>query len=143
MLTHEVTIVQERRYNRILGYILAVLMLLSGMCLENEMADSSFAFIQSYNPSNSYMCAVEEQFIENTPCTIEVLGTRTASFFISEVRRAASLKLGIRVTIFLLCAELVIRCISQAKTYGIRYDSNEPCHRMVVLSYIHKTDGKK
>ena len=143
MLTLEVTIVRERKYNRILGYILAALILLSGMCLENTTADSSFAFIQAYNPSDSYMCVVEEQIIEAIPCTIEALGARTISCLVSEGRRANNVKLGIRIIVFLLCAESMIRYISQIKAHDDLCDSIEPYHRTVVLNYIHNTDGKK
>lgn len=129
---------------KILCFILVIFIVLSGMCIENIEADSSFAYAPM-EETNSYIMTDDAVISQAEPCTTEMLGVRNnagiqrlASQFINQKRESkVSLNFLYSNIFFLHEKERRFLISSKAITFC------NQCQDELVVNYIHKSDGKK
>ena len=133
----------KTKYNQIISYILAVFMLLSGMCLENAEADSLFVSYETAQMAST-IGSLEKEILCNESCTIEMLGIRSTSYALNAVRRSNyRMDVRYRAAIALFCVEKFAQNLSNFHIAVNAIQFPELYGKAVVLHYIHSQDGKK
>lgn len=133
----------KTKSNQIICYILAVFMLLAGMCFENLEADSSFAFYGTAEMT-SVIGSLDREILCNESCTIEMLGIRSTSYALSAARRSACrTDIRYRAAIISLCVENFTQNLSNFHIAANAIQFPELYGSAVVLHYIHSQDGEK
>ena len=133
----------KTKYNYIICYILAVFMLLSGMCLESVEADSSFA-LQTAVQTTASIGSSNHEILCNESCTIEMLGIRGTSYAVSVAKRSNHrTDIRFRASILLLCVEKCAQNFSNFHIAANAIQFPELYAKAVVLNFIHNQDGKK
>ncbi len=136
----EVTGLKER-YNKFICYILALLVLFSGMCLENIKTDSSFAF-KTVKSNDSYVKNLDTEFINNESCSVEMLGVRNVSRLVRNIRRV-TYRTDVRSFSCLVCADILAQNISNYYAVVEQVDLPALFGKAAILNFIHNKDGKK
>lgn len=127
--------------NSRLCYFLTVILLLSGMCFEHVEADSSFVYPECsktaavLSSGGSVLTAVDS-------CTPEMLGHPDADTAISDARRPSGRTSFRSFQTILFLRNCFQGLIIILLTVGIGISIESASHT-VIVSYIHKKDGKK
>lgn len=130
----------RKRYNKVLCYILIVLMLFLGMCLENTKADSFFGCTLIELEASSIDAQDLGKGIDNS-CTTEMLQKNEKLVVKNAAKHILNRKSG-KETAFLLSAQFMTHCFSYAyDTLLLQLPEN--CSNSFVLHYIHDKDGEK
>ncbi len=133
----------KTKYNRIICYILAVFMLLTGMCLENAEADSLFVYHETAK-TTSMISSYEKEFLCNQSCTTEMLGIRSNSYSLSAAQRSNyRTDIRYRAAVIVFCVEKFAQNLSNFRIAANAIQFPELYGKAVVLHYIHSQDGKK
>lgn len=128
-------------YNRIICCIFAVLMLFSGMCLDNNKADVLFASAPVHH-ATVVIDSLDKEISENQSCTIDMLGIRSVSSAIRAVKRS-NFKMDTRISAVLFCADLYAHNISILRAVTDTTELPDLYYKTAVLNYIQSIDGKK
>lgn len=133
----------KTKYNQLICFILALFMLLTGMCLENVEADSYLAFYETAQTS-AVIGSWDKEILCNESCTIEMLGIRSASYSFSAARRSNyRMDIRYRAVIISFCVEKFTQNLSNFYMAANAVQFPELYGKAVVLHYIHNQDGKK
>ncbi len=133
----------KTKYNAIICYILAVVMLLSGMCLENVEADSSFALTQTAQTA-SMIRSLDYEVLCNESCTIKMLGIRDTVYALNASRRTNyRTDIRVRASVILFCVDKYTQNFSSFHAAVNAIQFPELYSKTAVLNYIHNQDGKK
>ena len=77
----------NRTYQKVISAILAIFLLVSGMCLENTKADSyNLSSVSKQEASLSNSLSVEYDYVQS--CAEEILGRQNISNIIGSVRNS-------------------------------------------------------
>lgn len=126
--------------NRIICCIFAVLMLFSGICLDNNKVDILFASAPVHK-TNAVIDILDKDISENRSCTIDMLGIHNAASAVRAVKRS-DFKVDIRISEILFCADLFTHNISVFHAVDTA-ELPELYYKTAVLGYIQSIDGKK
>lgn len=133
----------KTKYNYLICYILAVFMLLSGMCLENTQADFSFALTKTAQPTST-IGSLSKEILCNESCTIEMLGIRSTSYALNAARRTNyRTDIRVRASVILFCVDKFTQNFSNFHVAVNALQFPELYGKTAVLNYIHNQDGKK
>lgn len=128
-------------YNRIMCCVFAVLMLFSGMCLDDNKADILFASAP-ISQATAVIDSLDKEISENQSCTIDMLGVRNVSSAIRAAKRS-NFKMDTRMSAVLFCADLFTHNISILHAVTDTTELPDLYYKTAVLSYIQNIDGKK
>ena len=99
----------NRTYQKVISAILAIFLLVSGMCLENTKADSyNLSSVSKQEASLSDSLGVEYGYVQS--CAEEILGQQNISNIIGSVRNSNLKKDSKYSFVFLVVNESVQRC---------------------------------
>lgn len=131
----------QRRNQKILSYVLAILMLISGMCLGNVKADSFFAS----SSDSKKVClsdTINEELAYVESCTEEMLGHQSVANVVSAISNLR-LKTENGESLAFLCVDILVpNTIYFYVTEDTVFSPEKHC-KTVTLNYIHNQDGKK
>ena len=131
----------NRTYQKVISAILAIFLLVSGMCLENTKADSyNLSSVSKQEASLSNSLSVEYDYVQS--CAEEILGRQNISNIIGSVRNSNLKKDSKYSLVFLVVNEFVHSLIHFNMTEHTIASPEKHCEN-VILSYIHNQDGKK
>lgn len=131
----------NRTYQKVISAILAIFLLVSGMCLENTKADSyNLSSVSKQEASLSDSLGVEYGYVQS--CAEEILGQQNISNIIGSVRNSNLKKDSKYSFVFLVVNESVHSLIHFNMTEHTIVSPEKHCEN-VILSYIHNQDGKK
>ena len=131
----------KRRYDKMICVIIALFVLLSGMCLEIPQADSLFARMEkSYD--STYICASKGTLSQYELSSRETTGIRSTAF-ISDSSRKQDLRMTLRVSLILFLAEVFLLKLSNPQRAAETVCASETHFFTALLNYIHRQDGKK
>lgn len=128
-------------YNRIICCVFAVLMLFSGMCVNDNKADIIFSSTPVHH-ATAVIDSFDKEITENRSCTIDMLGIRSISSAIS-VEKRSNFKMDTRMSTVLFCADLFAHNISVFRAVTDTTELPDLYYKTAVLSYIQSIDGKK
>ncbi|MBQ3514021.1 MAG: hypothetical protein IJA32_09545 [Lachnospiraceae bacterium] len=122
--------------------ILTLFAFFSGMCFEQIKADSLFAFTSEEEPL-SFVGTCDAAISDAELCTVEMLGLSNLTYVGQSANKTAYSRKNLEVFLEVLCADVGSPSLSAFFETMNAVDFQKLCHRFVVLSYIHNTDGKK
>lgn len=123
-----------------IGLLLAVAMILAGVCLEKGRADSAFLYIDS-SALKSHMYYIENMVSDNDSCTAEQLGVKSVQGIVSGQK---SVENNIRAIWCLLFLAILPQIPTQVKRENVRAPERALLSgQQVIICYIHKQDGEK
>lgn len=130
------------RKKRTVCYILALLMLISGMCFEIIEADSLFeyGFVAA---SGSYIASDNRGISSEDACTREMLGDSTSFFENQLTNRSVYNKKEHKVTFVFLYVNIFLYLCSKFFVTANIVQPHKLYGSSVVLHFIHNKDGKK
>lgn len=131
----------KREYSRLIYCIIALFILLSGICLEQPSADSLFACADNTS-STSYIDSTGRAIRDYELSTTEMLGARTTSFVSAGVRRPV-IRLLYRLSFILFLADILLLKMSNPRDEVETRRAPETHYFTALLHYILKQDGKK
>lgn len=128
-----------KKRNQVICYILVLIMMISGMCFENEKADSSFSFSLEHT-NVDILKAAEHTDAPVAYATLKMIGN--PNFYLGEANRI-SMKTAVRMSpVLSLMGNLSNRITANLLTvYAGIYQ--EVLSNTVIITYIHRQDGKK
>lgn len=131
----------KMRYNKMLCVIIAMFILVSGMCLEIPQADSFFACMDD-SPTTS--CISESKGIHSQYqlSSRETIGVRSTAFISSTSKRPV-LRTVLRVSVIMFLAEIFLLKASNLQRVAETAQAPETHYVTALLNYIHRQDGKK
>lgn len=129
------------RYNKILCVIIALFIMVSGMCPEIPQAGSFFTCLDNSsttsftegdaNPLSQYQLSGREN-----------LGFRNAAFISGTVKRPVP-RMVLRISLLLYLAESLLVRLSNLQRTVETAQAPETHYATALLNYIHRQDGKK
>lgn len=127
----------KRVQKRLTSFILAVLLLLSGMCFENSRADASFS-----DALNAVTIADAEQVSVSPAVRVEENVAGQVMHAVKQIRRAGE-RSGFRTGADFSYVELLPRSLYFSEAAIAEPIENEVLSNTVILDFIHQKDGKK
>lgn len=133
----------RRKKYKIACFIMAVLTVISGMCLEGGKADSSFEYALP-ETADSYFVPTDSAFTDAQLCTPEMLGIYSHNAGLGQLtgRFIGSGREVKQISDF-LCQNLFSPEEGKFFTGSQRMQFYHPCQDELVANYIQKSDGKK
>lgn len=131
----------KREYSRLIYCIIALFILLSGICLEQPSADSLFACADNTS-ATSYIDSTGRAIRDYELSATEMLGARTTSFVVAGVRRPV-IRLFYRLSFMLFLADILLLKISNPQVEVETRFAPETYYFTALLYYILRQDGKK
>ncbi len=131
----------KRGYERIIFCIIAVFILLSGICLEQPSADSLFACADPVS-STSYIDTIRMPMRDYELSATEVFGVRNISFVSTGPRRPVA-RLLYRLSFMLFLAGVILLKMSNPRAEVETRCAPETYYFTALLHYILGQDGKK
>lgn len=131
----------KRGYDRLIFCIIALFILLSGICLEQPSADSLFACSDSVS-SASYIDTLGKAMRDYELSATEVFGARSSTFVSAGVRRPV-IRLLYRLSFILFLADILLLKMSNPRDEVETRRAPETHYFTALLHYILKQDGKK
>ncbi len=132
----------RKKGKHIISFILALSMLLSGMCFEYTKADS-FLEYASFNGAEASIEPCHTAISHGEICTSEMLGIRNVSNVRQFVNRSICTRRVVRASLELFGADDRLHLYSDFYTAAGSIQYPKLCLQAVVLNYIHNKDGKK
>lgn len=129
------------KYQKMIGFILVICMLFSGVCLEITKADSVSAYSVESHPV-SQISSVQKKIINSDSCTIEMLGFRNASGVIGGAKQFSG-NWEVNASLFLVYVDNLYQSMHNFSVAINIPQFPELYPKAVVLNYIHNKDGKK
>lgn len=129
------------KYNHVLCFIAAMVILFSGMCVEPADADSFLACADDLS-STSFLSSQKGLVSRYELSTREMSGTHEAAFITSSIKRPAVRNI-IRQSLILLLAEALPAKLSNLRIAVETIYASETHYVAALLNYIHRQDGKK
>ena len=125
--------------------LFAVILFLSGMCVEIPMADTSFLYAKDSSGTefaSSVLCAGKSYTVLEQDCTLEMLRTNNATILSSNIKhnqvgRFVRMVVALLTVVILLCYAF---CLNGAKDVVFAKTVNS---HTTIVRYIQQTDGKK
>lgn len=131
----------RKKSKKFIGWIIAFLMLFSGMCLETIETDSFFAC--NFTESNIfYVGTAKAVVLEPEECAIENIGEKGLLYVQQDVKQYTQNRKIQRNSLKLLRAEEVQLYSDFFSTAGYVQPLNQD-RKTAVINYIHNQDGKK
>ena len=131
----------KRNYQRMLSMILAIFLLLSGICLENTKTDSHI--MSSFAKQEVGLSAsLDAEYTYVQSCTEELLGQETTSNIVDVVRNI-NVRKDSKQSFVVLFVNPSVHSLFHFNTIEHTIVSPEKQCGDVILSYIHNQDGKK
>ncbi len=129
------------KYNRLISFMLFILIVFSGMCTQGLRADSLFEYTAAHR-EQSHIVSADAKEHNRDGCTIEML-SRIGETYISSAAKRSGDRNSRELSQLLLCTLLGSNTISN--TYAAVQILRIPkLHtNTVILKYIHNKDGKK
>lgn len=131
----------KRRYDRMICIIIALFILVSGMCPEIPQADSHFACLDN-SSGTSYISSPKGTLSQYELSSRETIGIRSTAF-ISDSSRKQDLRMTLRVSLILFLAEAFLLKLSNPQRAAETVCAPETHFFTALLNYIHQQDGKK
>ncbi len=138
-LPKEVTRMRSGR--RKICLLIALVMLITGMCFENIKADSRlvYATLDGSTLAQTQSTVLEQQ----SSCVPNAAVVRYASGMRQSLNPTVQLKRDFRFTNVILCNVEVALLAPQFFSTEVTVHLHDTVHHRVVLNYIHRMDGKK
>lgn len=131
----------KRQYNKLVCVIIALFILISGMCLEVPQADSFFACVDN-NSITSCISSSRGSFSQYEISSRETTGVHSETF-VSNISRRPILRAIVRVSSILSLAEIFLLKTSDIQSVFDAVCVFETHYFTALLNYIHRQDGKK
>lgn len=128
--------------SRIMCFMLACVLLLTGFNLEDIQGDIRYSSNPFTATSNHLLSSANENTSEAEVCTQEMLGIRESVFIGSTIRRVLS-KRNTKNALSLIFAILLLQVLSNTYLTVANVYSYQAQGHKVILNYIHNQDGKK
>lgn len=129
------------QYKRMICAIIAMFILVSGMCLEIPQADSLLVRAE-HSMTSAYICSNKGNLSQYELSSRETLGVRSM-VYISEISRRPVLRTILKFSTFLFSVEYILQKISNLQKSIETVTAPETRYATELLSYIHQQDGKK
>ena len=131
----------NRTYQKVISAILAIFLLVSGMCLENTKADSynlsSFAKQEA-----GLIDSLDAGYDYAQSCTEEMLGQQNISSIIGAVTNT-NVRRDSKQSFVVQFVNVSVHCLIHFNMIERAIVSPEKHCENVILRYIHNQDGKK
>lgn len=135
-----------RSRDRIICCILAIALLISGVCFDNVKADTLVSADQiSYSQSQSVCETLSAQNTYVSPsegCTHEMLGRRSSAASITEAKKNAAKTMS-HVSSMLTYVENQPHNLGTILGMVVREPDSEFPSNTIIIHFIHSQDGKK
>ena len=131
----------KEKYKGWVCCLIAIIILFSGMCMEQPNADSLFASVEHHIYS-SVLSSSDDSLSFYERSTTELLGVRTSSFLSSYVKTTTSRTL-LRSILLLYTAGIFLFRLSNLQAAVECGETSETLYFAVLLNYIQSKDGKK
>ena len=131
----------KEKYRGWICCMIAMLILFSGMCMEQPNADSLFASVERQAYS-SVLSSPDDSLSFYEWSTTELLGVRTSSFLSSYVKTNDS-RTFLRLALLLHMAGFFLFRLSNLQAAVEQGETSKTFYFAVLLNYIQSKDGKK
>lgn len=133
----------ERKYNRLYCIVIAMFILISGICLEQPKADSFFAYADHISVASLDRSSGRE-LSRYELTSAETLGVRDTAFVAGSMRRPSVRGMHRnRIAILILAAGVFCLKLSNLRTAVETAGAPETQYTTALLKYIREQDGKK
>ena len=131
----------KEKYRGWICCLIAIIILFSGMCMEQPNADSLFACVERHAYDTVISSSADAlSFYELS--TTEFQGVRTSSFLSAYVKTSTS-RTFLRLALLLYMAGFFLFRLSNLQAAIEQGDTSETFYFAVLLNYIQSKDGKK
>ncbi len=127
--------------NKVISSFLIILMLFLGMFYENSLDDSLFDCTTGNHPVSSIK-ARDAILIDDTICTIEMLGVKTISY-VQQFTNNISQRIAIKTTFDYFLIDYILQFFCNFFLAVCILQLRDLYSQTVLVSYIHSKDGKK
>lgn len=131
----------KEKYRGWICCLIAIIILFSGMCMEQPNADSLFAYVE-HHVYDTVISSSDDALSFYELSTTEFQGVRTSSFLSAYVKTSTS-RTFLRLSLLLYIAGLFLFRLSNLQAAVERGGTSETFHFAVILNYIQSKDGKK
>ncbi len=131
----------KEKYRGWICCLIAIIILFSGMCMEQPNADSLFACVERH-AYDSVISSSEDALSFYELSTTEFQGVRTSSFLSAYVKTSTS-RTFLRLALLLYMAGLFWFRLSNLQAAVEQGETSETFYFAVLLNYIQSKDGKK
>ena len=129
------------RNRKVLCIITAVVMFLSGICLESARANALFVY-PSVQAIDGNIISVNAPGMEEQLCTSEMLGVRMNVGLCQKINRMNAQR-GLGSVLYVLNSEMYSAGKESRFINSLVFPFYYPCQDIFVINYIHQSDGKK
>lgn len=132
----------QSRKQKAMCILLAIVIVLSGMCFESSKADASFLYAPA-EASDSTVRPVDATIREAQLCTTETLGIRDNADIQQFAGRVNSQKRETSDSLALLYFNILSSAAGKFYAGSEMMRSGQQYRNELVANYIHRSDGKK
>ena len=137
----EVAVVSAK-YNKIICYMIALFMIVSGICVDVDYVDSLFAYASSGCVTESVLSSIQDDYLSAETEAQEIRAIQESSNVYATIR-SGSRRTDTKISIDLMIASLCLQNLFYFQKTAEAYEFQETLHQAVILSYIHEQDGMK
>lgn len=127
---------------KMLCIIAAVIMFVSGICLESTRANALFVY-PSVQTAGGSITSINGTGMEEHLCTSEMLGVRMDAGLCQRINKLGTQKRGIGNAPYMMCQDMFSAGKECRFTYTLVFPFYYPSQDIFVINYIHQSDGKK
>ena len=131
----------KEKYRGWICCLIAIIILFSGMCMEQPNADSLFACVE-HHVYDTVISSSDDALSFYELSTTEFQGVRTSSFLSAYVKTSTS-RSFLRLVLLLYMAGFFLFRLSNLQAAIEQRDTSETFYFAVLLNYIQSKDGKK
>lgn len=127
---------------KMLCIIAAVIVFLSGICLESTRANALFVY-PSVPVTDDYIASVDGSGMEEQLCTSDMLGVRLDAGLCQRIHRMHTQRRGIGNVLHVLYPDIFSVIKESRYSCFMAKQFCHLCQDVSVIKYIHQSDGKK